>query len=461
MTKKVKILIALLGLSVLAIAVLAIGCVACFFFFRKANNRATVFSATAVGKAFGDKVTQEIGPAGGSLSTSDGRITVNVPPDAVSAPLDFSIQPITNTADDGLGSAYRMEPSGHKFAVPVEVLFQYTDAELGETVPEGLLAVYQDIDGSWRSLPTIFVDTERKILIAAATHFTDIGYKKFDDPNYGKRKPRSVYPSYNDLTFLERFHVSPDKATIHINEPLPIKVTGCEGPNLWERYTELFDDHSYCYFTNSLNWHGQVHISFSVEGNIGYVQPYYITDHTVYSGFPTAQVVKVFADGRFIPDDKGTVQVGPNERVRYGDDFHHRIGVTEITILDWGYKVTGIAGDLSFTGVICDRTKPFTIKANSAFHNDLLFTPSSKNTGTWKFTMKGGVTGGGSGSYTIEGIDLDPKITVITKAYVPPTPKILISGDSTGCIHGKCASGGGSVRFDLTPLTSGDGECGQ
>ncbi|MEP6788308.1 MAG: hypothetical protein ABJB40_07750 [Acidobacteriota bacterium] len=451
-------------LAVLMIGVLVIGAIAGYILFStKANDTEIVFAPTDVGIPQGKNVTREIGPSGGTLSSPDGRITVNIPPNAVPGTVNFSIQPITNMTEDGLGNAYRLEPNGQKFSSPVELLFEYNDGELGDTAPEGLLAVYQDAKGAWRSLRTVYIDTERKTFIASTTHFTDIGFKKLNDPNYGKHKPNAEHPAYNDRTFLKRFRVLPEKATIHIGESLPIDITGCEKGHVDDRLGDLlFGNKQRCYFINLLGWYGNVEISFSVEGNYGYVSPNYLTEHTVYSGSSDARVVRVFCDAKFIPADKGTVEVGQGERLRYGDDFYARLGVTEITILDWGYKVTGTAGsDTVFSGVICDREKPFTIKTNNAFLGEFAFTPSSSTAGTWKFATKNGVAGGGGGKYTIEGIGRDPTIKVITKDYNPPLPKIIMTGDSTGCIPGGCRSGGGTVQLILTPLTTADGGCSE
>jgi hypothetical protein len=43
----------------------------------------------------------EIGPAGGSLASSDYAIEITVPPGAIPAPLNFTITPTTSTPGDG------------------------------------------------------------------------------------------------------------------------------------------------------------------------------------------------------------------------------------------------------------------------------------------------------------------------------------------------------------------------
>src|SRR5687767_3884706 len=84
------------------------------------NDGDLMFVATEVGTPEGDKVTKKIGPEGGVLASPDGRLTLTVPKDALVETLPFSIQPITNKAGNGIGLAYRLEPSGRTFTTPLE-----------------------------------------------------------------------------------------------------------------------------------------------------------------------------------------------------------------------------------------------------------------------------------------------------------------------------------------------------
>ena len=74
--------------------------------------------ATPVGVPNADPSSQLIDSKGGSLSTSDGRFTLTIPPGAVSAPTNFTIQPLTNQAYGGIGSAYDLGPEGISLAAP-------------------------------------------------------------------------------------------------------------------------------------------------------------------------------------------------------------------------------------------------------------------------------------------------------------------------------------------------------
>src|SRR5216684_9417787 len=103
MSKKRKIIIAL-GILIVGVfvGILIIGAVAYRLYSRKADDAELVFAPTEVGTPVGDKVTKDIGPAGGTLVSPDGRLTLTVPPNALTETLPFAIQPITNKAEGGL-----------------------------------------------------------------------------------------------------------------------------------------------------------------------------------------------------------------------------------------------------------------------------------------------------------------------------------------------------------------------
>ena len=85
---------------------------------------------TPKGTPTGAATSQTIGPAGGIVSTPDGKISLTFPANALPSDTDIVIQPITDEAPGGLGNSYRLEPEGATFAQPVEVAFSYTDADL-------------------------------------------------------------------------------------------------------------------------------------------------------------------------------------------------------------------------------------------------------------------------------------------------------------------------------------------
>lgn len=128
---------------------------------------------TAVGMPTGEPVTATIGSEGGSLVSADGALRVAVPPGAVAEPTTFSIQPITNHAHGGLGSAYRLGPEGAHFAEPVRLHFHYETAALAGTSAELLAIATQEADGLWSAPRGVTHDADLATVSVDATHFSD------------------------------------------------------------------------------------------------------------------------------------------------------------------------------------------------------------------------------------------------------------------------------------------------
>jgi hypothetical protein len=157
MRKSLKIVIPLLVLT-MVVGVLVIGALGYILFSRKAGYTEVIFPATEVGKPEGPRVTKDIGPAGGSIASPDGRLTLTVPQNALTETVAFSIQPITNKAGGGLGLAYRLEPDGKTFTTPLEISVRYDEKDLEGTVPEALALAYQDKERAWHAQKSAKLD---------------------------------------------------------------------------------------------------------------------------------------------------------------------------------------------------------------------------------------------------------------------------------------------------------------
>ena len=81
------------------------------------TDAASGATATAVGVATGSTASATIGPAGGSLSASDGKLVLTIPPGALAANTVIGMQPISNFAHGKIGSVILQSPfAGVKFA---------------------------------------------------------------------------------------------------------------------------------------------------------------------------------------------------------------------------------------------------------------------------------------------------------------------------------------------------------
>jgi hypothetical protein len=117
--------------------------------------------------------TKAIGASGGTLVSADSLISVTVPAGAVVNNMEFSIQPITNNAPNGLGTGYRLLPEGTHFSQPVTLTFRYTDDLIDGSRQEDLLVASQDAAGVWQMQPGSVLDTTSKTISVKSTHFSD------------------------------------------------------------------------------------------------------------------------------------------------------------------------------------------------------------------------------------------------------------------------------------------------
>lgn len=131
-------------------------------------------AATDVGSPTGGAASALIiGPAGGNVVSSDGRLSLTVPAGALATDTNVSITPISNKAHGGVGTAYRMEPDGQTFATAASLTFSFTDDDLKGSAPEFLGAAFQTDDGFWSWLDAPVVNASARTVTVATTHFTD------------------------------------------------------------------------------------------------------------------------------------------------------------------------------------------------------------------------------------------------------------------------------------------------
>jgi hypothetical protein len=374
----------------------AVAIVVGIFFLRGSSETVTMPGVTKVGVPSGPTTTKSIGPAGGSIASTDGRITVTVPPNAVPGPLNFSIQPITNLAQGGMGSAYRLQPDGLKFATPIKVSFRYDTPDFKAYRPETLAVAYQDPTGIWQAFKTANIDSASKTLTISTTHFTD----------------ESVFTD----------QLSPEKATLRVRGTQEVELK-CTPPVLsWATWLKIRlgigQLGSHCWTIDDSSWS----VNAGTLVRTGPLSAVYQAPATI----PSPNVATI----RFVYHYKGR-------------STQKDVRTCEITIVGPGYRASGKVGTTVFSGDICDLGKEFSLKTNNPFWSSWKFVPSSPTEGTWSASMQNGFTGGGGGKYKITGTDA-------------LKTGIELNGFSTGTYRGITKSGGGSWHLDLAPL---DKEC--
>lgn len=144
---------------------------------------------SAIGTPTGPTVTQSIGASGGTITTSDGRMELDIPAGALSQNTNITIQNITNSMVTGIGDAYNMSPDHLKFAQPVTFKFHYADGDVDGSAPDFLDIAYQDSAGFWKGIPVNNLDTTNHFVTVQTNHFT----------NYAEYKLLALAPVKGDL----------------------------------------------------------------------------------------------------------------------------------------------------------------------------------------------------------------------------------------------------------------------
>jgi hypothetical protein len=127
------------------------------------------------GSPIGDPVQSSIGPAGGTVATADGQVTLRVPAGALAATSAVSLQPITSTALGAVGGAVRARPEGIHFARQVTLVFRGPATYASGTSIADLGVAYQDASGFWFRVKDVQRDAAANTLTVTTQHFSDWG----------------------------------------------------------------------------------------------------------------------------------------------------------------------------------------------------------------------------------------------------------------------------------------------
>ncbi|MBI4521078.1 MAG: Ig-like domain-containing protein [Gemmatimonadetes bacterium] len=149
-----------------------------------------------------------IGREGGTVRSSDGRVTLLIPLGAVPEETAIGIQPPADALPDDAfylaGTAFDFLPDGMRFAQPVTVTIAYAQANVPANVRESELAIHKLIDGAWSEVPGSVVDAETNTIAASIMGFSA----------YGGRAKR-----------VASVTVSPSSATIEERQTLQLTAT--------------------------------------------------------------------------------------------------------------------------------------------------------------------------------------------------------------------------------------------
>lgn len=166
-------------------------------------------------------VSADVGPAGATLQTADGRAKLVIPPGALSVQTTLTIQSTQrNIAGFNMltGTAYDFGPEGIQFEKPVQLTFQYDPSAIPVGVEEAGLSVVK-IDDSL--LPETVLTTDQNIKVDAdanqitaeisgfSTHGVAIGPCCWPDPYRPAPEVRVTDVAQDSIVLAIKRHVDP------------------------------------------------------------------------------------------------------------------------------------------------------------------------------------------------------------------------------------------------------------
>ncbi len=186
-------------------------------------------TATAVGVATGTTTSNStIGPAGGSVTSTDGKMLLSIPAGALVSNTTIGIQAISNKAHGKVGGAYRLTPDGQSFLKPVTLTFTYSEADLDGTAPQFLGAAFQTVGGFWKWLGVATVNTANKIVSVNTSHFTDFSTVK----GLQIRPPKkTIKPSATVALEVRACYERIDEELVDLNTGLGYDCDNDQGPS--------------------------------------------------------------------------------------------------------------------------------------------------------------------------------------------------------------------------------------
>src|SRR5262249_7648582 len=114
-----------------------------------------------------------VGPEGGMVVSPDHRLTLSVPPNALSVRVHLTIELAEAWPDGALGPVFEVRPSGTTFASAVTLVYRYQAADIAPIPAAGIrLAVASG--AVWSALPTT-VDVGMQTVTAQAMHLSTYG----------------------------------------------------------------------------------------------------------------------------------------------------------------------------------------------------------------------------------------------------------------------------------------------
>ncbi len=103
-----------------------------------------------------------IGPAGGSVRSDDGRLTLKIPAGALAAPASFGIVPTADAGPNAIGTAYAIAPWDLALAKSALLVFDYGQDDVVADDAQWLIPGFLGSDGQWYSVASWVIDSSSR-----------------------------------------------------------------------------------------------------------------------------------------------------------------------------------------------------------------------------------------------------------------------------------------------------------
>lgn len=103
-----------------------------------------------------------IGPAGGSVRSDDGRLTLKIPAGALATSASFTIAPTADAGPNALGTAYAVTPWDLSLAHAALLVFDYGQDDVAVDDASGLIPGFLASDGQWYSSASWTIDSSTR-----------------------------------------------------------------------------------------------------------------------------------------------------------------------------------------------------------------------------------------------------------------------------------------------------------
>lgn len=132
---------------------------------------------TAAGAPIANAVQVKIGPAGGTIHSSDGKISFSIPAGALDNEQNISLQAIENKAPMGMkNKAYRFQPHALVFKKPAKLILHYDENDIAGSLPQLVNLATQNAKGQWTRVGNSTVDETSRTISASIHHFSDYAF---------------------------------------------------------------------------------------------------------------------------------------------------------------------------------------------------------------------------------------------------------------------------------------------